>query len=173
MRRKLICMLMAGSIALGALSAAGCGEKSENKPFPVYKDDKEMMIGGWDAPLPTLEDYRLAKEMGLTFMFLDDLFVKRGTQAYADVLGYCEQVGLKTIITLGNAATIESAAESWAADKTDYSKFPAVTAINYWDEPYFSNIARIAELTEEHVKKYGSEIDVFANLFPNSSTGTF
>ena len=35
MRRKLICMLMAGSIALGALSAAGCGEKSENKPFPV------------------------------------------------------------------------------------------------------------------------------------------
>lgn len=73
-----------------------------------------MMIGGWDAPLPTLEDYRLAKEMGLTFMFLDDLFVKRGTQAYADVLGYCEQVGLKTIITLGNAATIESAAESWA-----------------------------------------------------------
>lgn len=173
MRRKLICMLMAGSIALGALSAAGCGEKSENKPFPVYKDDKEMMIGGWDAPLPTLEDYRLAKEMGLTFMFLDDLFVKRGTQAYADVLGYCEQVGLKTIITLGNAATIEYAAESWAADKTDYSKFPAVTAINYWDEPYFSNIARIAELTEEHVKKYGSEIDVFANLFPNSATGTF
>lgn len=59
---------------------------------------------------------------------------------------------------------MEYAAESWAADKTDYSKFPAVTAINYWDEPYFSNIERIAELAEEHVEKYGSKIDVFANL---------
>lgn len=143
MRRKLICMLLTGTIAFSALGAAGCGD-SGSKPFPVYTDDKEMLIGGWDAPLPTLEDYQLAKDMGLTFMFLDDLFVKRGTQGYADVLGYCEQVGLKTILTLGNAATMEYAAESWAADKTDYSKFPAVTAINYWDEPYFSNIERIA-----------------------------
>ena len=114
----------------------------------MYQDDKEMMIGGWDAPINTLADYQLAKDMGLTFMFLDDLFVKRGTQAYFDVLGFCEQVGLKTIITLGNAATIEYAAESWAADKTDYSQFSAVTAINYWDEPYFSNIERIGELAE-------------------------
>ena len=172
MRRKLICMLLTGTIAFSALGAAGCGD-SGSKPFPVYTDDKEMLIGGWDAPLPTLEDYQLAKDMGLTFMFLDDLFVKRGTQGYADVLGYCEQVGLKTILTLGNAATMEYAAESWAADKTDYSKFPAVTAINYWDEPYFSNIERIAELAEEHVEKYGSKIDVFANLYPNSATSTF
>ena len=55
MRRKLICMLLTGTIAFSALGAAGCGD-SGSKPFPVYTDDKEMLIGGWDAPLPTLED---------------------------------------------------------------------------------------------------------------------
>ena len=162
---------MAAAMTLSAVGLSGCGEQESD--FPVYADDKEMMIGGWDAPRNTLEDYRLAKDMGLTFLFLDDLFVKRGTKAYEDVLGYCEEVGLKTILTLGNAATMEYAAESWAADQTDYSRFPAVTAINYWDEPYFYNIPRIAELADEHIKKYGNKIDVFANLFPNSATSTF
>lgn len=158
-------------LGLSAVGAAGC--KNESKAFPHYEDDKTMMIGGWDAPINTLEDYRLAGEMGLTAMFIDELFVKRGTQAYVDVLGFCEQAGLDAILTVGNAMTTEYAAESWANDHTDYSQFPAVSAINYWDEPYFSNIARIAELTEQHIAKYGDKIDVFANLFPNSATGTF
>lgn len=172
MRTKLLSVCLAGVMCCSTIGFVGCGEKKEGT-FPMYQDDKEMMIGGWDAPINTLADYQLAKDMGLTFMFLDDLFVKRGTQAYFDVLGFCEQVGLKTIITLGNAATIEYAAESWAADKTDYSQFSAVTAINYWDEPYFSNIERIGELAEEHIAKYGTKIDVFANLYPNSATSTF
>lgn len=164
-------MAMTTVIGLSAVGAAGCKQKSV--PFPEYADDKTMMIGGWDAPINTLEDYRIAKEMGLDFIFLDDLFVKRGTQAYLDVLGYCEEVGLKAVLTVGNAMGVEHAAESWANDLTDYSQYPAVSAINYWDEPNFSNIARIAELTDEHIQKYGDKIDVYANLYPNSATPAF
>ncbi len=172
MNKKILSLCLAGALLCGTFGFTACGEK-KGGTFPVYEDNKEMMIGGWDAPINTFEDYKLAKDMGLTFMFLDELFVKRGTQAYTDVLNWCDQIGLKTIITVGNAANSEGAAESWKADKTDYSKYPAVTAINYWDEPYFSNIARIAELTDEHIAKYGDKIDIFANLYPNSATSTF
>ncbi len=172
MKKKVFCMAISTILSLSTVGMAGCGGE-ESRPFPEYEDDKVMMIGGWDAPLPTLEDYRLAKEMGLTFIFLDDLFVKRGTQQYADVLGYCEQLGLDVIIQVGNALDVEYAADSWAKDKTDYSQYSAVKAINYWDEPHFSNMPRLAELVEEHVAKYGDKLDVFANLYPNSATGAF
>ena len=63
--------------------------------------------------------------------------------------------------------------ETTRPDSTNYADFPAVTHINYWDEPYYSNIDRIAELAAEHIEKYGNEIVFYGNLFPNSATGTF
>lgn len=180
--KKKISVFMASLIALGCIGMAGCnntGDGGSGEPyvpqnlFPTYADDKVMMIGGWDAPINTLEDYQFAKDMGLTAMFIDEVFVTRGSQEYFDVLGYCEEVGLEAILTLGNAATSELAKDSWAADKTDYSQYPAVKAINYWDEPHRQNLDRIAQLVGEHVAKYGNKIDVYVNHYPNTSTHAF
>ena len=40
MRRKLICMLLTGTIAFSALGAAGCGD-SGSKPFPFIQTTKK------------------------------------------------------------------------------------------------------------------------------------
>ena len=178
--KKKISVFMASLIALGCIGMAGCnntGDGGSGEPyvpqnlFPTYADDKVMMIGGWDAPINTLEDYQFAKDMGLTAMFIDEVFVTRGSQEYFDVLGYCEEVGLEAILTLGNAATSELAKDSWAADKTDYSQYSAVKAINYWDEPHRQNLDRIAQLVSEHVAKYGNAsraVDTVSRDYPDA-----
>ena len=152
------------------LSLCGCFlfDKNSGK-IPEYEDDREMMIAGWDSPMNTLEDIQIAKDMGLTHMFLDSYHAKRGTKAYEDALKLYEQVGLNVIVQTGSGATVESTIK----DNTNYADFPIVTHINYWDEPYYSNIARIAELAEQHIDKYGNDILFFGNLFPNSATPVF
>ena len=165
MKRVLLMTLAAAML----FSAVGCAGPKTEANFPEYQDDREMMIGGWDSPMNTLEDIQLAKDMGLTHMFLDSVFAKRGTKAYEDALKLYEQVGLNVIVQMGSAGREETT----RPDSTNYADFPAVTHINYWDEPYYSNIDRIAELAAEHIEKYGNEIVFYGNLFPNSATGTF
>ena len=68
MIRKVVKMLretMAVTMVVSMLlSIAGCSE--QETAFPEYEDDREMMIGGWDSPMNTLEDIQLAKDMGVT-----------------------------------------------------------------------------------------------------------
>lgn len=162
--KMLVITLMATTI----LTTVGCFNPND-KAFPEYEDDREMLIGGWDSPKPTLEDIQIAKDMGLTHMFLDQFYAKRGTEAYEEILRLYEQVGLKVIVQTSNAFTNEATLD----DNTNYADFSAVTHINYWDEPYWSSIDRVAELAGEHVEKYGDDVMFFGNLFPNSATGAF
>lgn len=151
------------------LSMVSCFLLEDKKSFPEYEDDREMMIGAWDAPLPTLEDIQIAKDMGITHMFLDQYHVKRGTKEYEDALRLYEQVGLKVIVSTNNAFDQEAVLN----DNTDYTQFPAVDFINYWDEPHYSTIDRVAELAAEHIEKYGEDIKFYGNLLPNTSTKRF
>lgn len=148
-------------------------ENYKGELFPVYENDKVMMIGGWDEPMNTLADYQFAKDMGLNLMLLGGRYAKIGSEEFKDTLSYCEQVGLDAFVTVGNALHTEFAKERWEADTTDYSLFPAVKAINYWDEPWRKNFDRVGELIDEHIKKYGDTLDVFINHFPNTAVGAF
>lgn len=141
--------------------------------FPTYKDDVTMFVGGWDEPINTLDDYKFAKDMGLNHIFIGGVFAKLGTEGSEKVLKMCDQAGLKALITVGNALHTEFAKDSWANDKTDYSAFPAVSAINIWDEPWLKNFDRVAELVDEHIAKYGDKLDFFVNHFPNTAEGAF
>lgn len=158
-------LMLTGAVLVSMSACFG----TQRKSLPEYEDDREMMIGGWDAPLSTVEDIQIAKDMGLTHIFLDEFHVKRGTEAYENALRLYEQVGLNVIVQTSNASRTETVID----DDTDYSLFPAVTHINYWDEPYYSTIDRVAELAAEHIEKYGDGIMFFGNLYPNSSTSTF
>lgn len=149
--------------------------KSEifKKSFPKYENNKVMLIGGWDSPINTFEDYQMAKDMGLTMMFVDQVFAKMGTEEYKKALEYCEQVGLAAILTIGNCGPHESAKNVIDNDTTDYSQFPAVKAINYWDEPFYDNFDRIEEMLNYHMAKYGDKIAFYINHFPNTAIGAF
>ena len=142
---KFLAMMLMSTMIFSMVSCFG-----NTKSFPEYEDDREMMIGGWDSPMNTLEDIQIAKDMGLTHMFLDQNHARRGTPEYEAALRLYEQVGLNVIVQTTNAFKNEGALN----DNTDYSQFPSVDFINYWDEPYWSSMERVAELYAEHIAKY-------------------
>ena len=84
-KKSAIAMMLAGCTVFGL---AGCGSP-EAERYPQYADDKVMMIGGWDPPIPTLEDYQMAKDMGLTHMFIDNVFAAKGTELYLKQFKLC------------------------------------------------------------------------------------
>ena len=170
-KRNVKKMLALTLIATMLLPTVGCfQQKPEAIAFPEYEDDREVLIGGWDAPKNTLEDIQIAKDMGLTHMFLDQYHAKRGTPEYEAALRLYEQVGLNVIVQSPNSIT----AEVIINDNTNYAEFPAVTHINYWDEPEYGNIPRVAEYADEYLAKYGdSDILFYVNLLPNTSTKRF
>lgn len=141
--------------ACTAFSLVGCGE-SVSEVYPEYTDDKAMWIGGWDVPINTLEDYQMAKDMGLTHMFIDNFMAAKGTPDYYKQLEYCEQVGLKAI--LGSDTSLSGAGlgseENVAIDETDYTLYPAVDMINIWDEPGSAHFGEVATRIEKYYALY-------------------
>lgn len=141
--------------ACTAFSLAGC-EGSVEEVYPEYTDDKAIWIGGWDVPINTLEDYQMAKDMGLTHMFIDNAMAEKGTDAYYKQLEYCEQVGLKAI--LGSDTSLSGAGlgspENVAIDETDYTLYPAVDMINIWDEPGSDHFGEVTTRIEKYYEFY-------------------
>ena len=166
MKKRIVTIFMT---ALMLFSTIGCGGGKKKALFPVYDDSKQMAIAGWDSPIDTLADYQLAKDMGLTYMFIDEMFAQRGTEKYKQILDYCAQVGLKGIINFGsNQTTFVD-----KPDDTVYSDYPGVGAINYWDEPWYSSFDKLSELADQHMRTYGGKLEFFVNLYPNSAIPTF
>ena len=49
----------------------GGGSAYGKETYPEWQDNKSMWVGGWDVPINTEADYKMAKDMGLTHMFID------------------------------------------------------------------------------------------------------
>ncbi len=131
---------------------------------PDPNKGKEMWIGGWDVPNNTYQDYKLAKDMGLTHMFIDCFMARKGTPEYYQQLAYCEQVGLKAIVgmdtNLDNPHNVQT-------DMYDYSIYPAVDMINLWDEPPMAQFpdvqARVRAMNELYK---GKDMTLLINMDP-------
>ena len=144
------------------LSMTGCGEDWSDIEIPVYENDQSMMLSGWLEPIHTLEDYKLAKESGLTHIFFAGTYIGgRETPEFEQAMEYCDQVGLDVIIRSVNTYPF--------TDTRDYRDFPAVTAINYWDEPFDTDFDKLSELADYHMEKYGDDLLFFVNLNPSET----
>lgn len=170
MKKKVFSVLFSLTVlASSVIGFAGCGGAGDGlEALPEYEDNKEMMIGGWDSPPNTLEDYQLAKDMGLTHIFIDEYFAPKGSQDYEEILGFCEEVGLKAIINMGASIDGEK-----PVDDTDYSVYPAVDMVNYWDEPTIGRLDIVREQAQEHEALYEGKRDItfYVNLDPNGGGG--
>ena len=163
--KRAAAVLLTITTAAGLLAGCGSGAPKE-ETFPEYEDDKQMVIGGWDVPMNTLEDYQMAKDMGLTHMFIDGVFEARGSDGYCKQLEYCEQVGLKAIVGMDTSLDNDN---NTPIDTFDYSAYPAVERINVWDEPSTSKIADVLERVEYVNKTYeGTGVSAFVNLDPSN-----
>ncbi len=160
---KLTALLLVAALAAGSL--AGCGAADPVKEeYPEYPDDKEMWIGGWDVPINTLEDYQMAKDMGLTHMFIDGVFAARGTDGYFEQLKHCEEVGLKAI--LGMDTSLDNS-QNVPVDTYDYSGYPAVDMINLWDEPPIQQFPDVVERINAMKEVYaGKDMTLYVNMDP-------
>lgn len=152
--------------ALLTVVFAGCSNEQDDwdkTEVPQYTVEREMMIGAWVEPINTLEDYRLAKDMGITHLYLaGDYTGGRHTQEFEQLLELCEQVGLKAIIRAVNDPNFN--------DARDYSEFPAVTGISYWDEPFDTEFDKVAALADYHMATYGDKLEFVTNLNPNETS---
>ena len=161
--------------ALAACSLAACGgaggtpSSRPDEVYPEYENNKSMWIGGWDEPLNTEADYKLAKEMGLTHMFIDGFLEPRHSEGYFKQLENCEKAGLKAIVGMDTALKNEG---NMPYDETDFSVYPAVDMINLWDEPFVENFDAVAERVARANAQYaGKDITLFINFLPGSPGG--
>ncbi len=158
-KKSAFVLIVAG---ITALSMAGCGGgSSADEKYPEYEDNQYMWIGGWDPPINTEADYKLAAEMGLTHMFIDGVMAKRGTPAFTQQLVNCEKAGLKAIVGMDTSLTNTEGVELY---ETDYSIYPAVDMINVWDEPYEVVFDDVAERVERLNEIYaGKDVTLYIN----------
>ena len=165
------CKLSAAALILVfvfVFALVGC--TPANETYPEYEDNKTMWIGGWDVPMNTLEDYQMAKDMGLTHMFIDNMFAKKGTEDYVKQLQYCQEVGLKAIVGMDTSLNNEAGVQ---LDETDYSIYPAVDMINVWDEPYMQNFEELANRIDRLNEIYDGQMQLYVNQSPyNPKTAT-
>ena len=166
MYKKIVCCIMAALFVLSTAALSGChGENSAAKDtVPEYTEEKNFLIGGWGDPPNSLASYRTAKEMGMDFLFYGGWQYGMGSDGYLQGLQWLEEAGLKAILQTGSGA---DNGQSTFDMQTDYSQYPAVAAINYWDEPNLSVMGDLDELADWHIEKYGNtDVKFYANLFP-------
>lgn len=122
--------------------------------------EKTFEVGIWSSAKPTLNDYKILKDCGMTHAFIDENYSKRGTKEYTGLLKYCEQVGLKAYLFNYNST------QAFLNDKTDYSVFPAFDGIIIWDEPSAKCFDEIASVIPEFEKRFPNKTFI-VNLLPN------
>ena len=165
--KKLLSIAIAATIGLSMPLFSACGEggKGPKDTIPEYSEDKTFLIGGWnDPPKTDWSNFDYVKEAGLDFIFYSNYYYGMGTENYLVGLEYLEKIGLKAILQLGSGADMGVA----NFDRiTDYSQYPAVLALNYFDEPSLSTMEALTELADWHIEKYGkSDVNYYVNLFP-------
>ena len=159
--KSAVALILAG---LTAISLTGCNKNPSEEAYPEYEDNQYMWIGGWDPPINTEADYKMAAEMGLTHMYIDGVMAKRGTKEFTDQLVNCEKAGLKAIV--GQDVSLDNQ-DNVPMDETDYSGFPAVDMINVWDEPYINNFPEVARRVERLNQIYdGKDVSLYINTTP-------
>lgn len=160
-KKSALALMLAGLTAVSITCGVGCSTAAEN--YPEYEDNKSMWIGGWDVPRNTKADYQMAKDMGLTHMFIDNVFAPKGSEDYIQQLRYCEEVGLKAIV--GMDTSLENTA-GVQLDETDYSIYPAVDMINVWDEPYANVFDDCAARIDRLNEIYNNNMTLYVNQSP-------
>lgn len=164
MKRNFVKTVVFIITAILIVLSCGCESQSvtDNIEIPEYQSDEEMMIGIWLEPINTFEDYKLAKDAGITHIITSGSYEGGpATNEFKKTMGFCEDLGLKVIIRSCNTYPYVDLVD-------DYRELSsAIVGINYWDEPFVADYPKLAEMAEGHINKYGDDLLYFVNLSPN------
>ena len=165
MKTKIASMALAAVFGIFAAAFAGCAKDGGPKDtLPDYTQEKTFLIGGWGDPPNNRANYQAAKDMGMDFIFYGGSQYGMGSDGYLQGLLLMEEVGLKAILQTGSGA--DNGQSEFDKD-TDFSQYPAVMALNYWDEPNLERLDALDNLADWHIEKYGdTDVNYYVNLFP-------
>lgn len=179
--KRTLCVALA--VFLCATLAVGCGgkensaEKDWKKILSGYDSEKTMMIGAWNNPPHSYEAYKIAADMGLTHLFMNNnqMFQPgekpgEGSGAMEELQTWFGELGLQAIWQVGR----------WSSDffEVDWNllkrlaEYSCVAGVNLWDEPKYSNMDALYSETQTFEQEIGDKIFAFINVWPSSGTAS-
>ena len=121
----------------------------------------KFMIGGWQAPPPTIKNYRTLVKCGLNTIFLngdyttDDTLLKKGVKA-------AERTGVSVILEGKNNLN------SPILFNNPFKNYNCIVGVNVYDEPTFSQLKDVAAVGDRVKAEYRDKA-FYLNLLPSYS----
>ena len=119
----------------------------------------KFMIGGWQAPPPTVANYRTLIKCGINTIFLNGDYTATESLVRKGVIA-AEKTGVSIILEGKNDLT------SPVLFKNRYKKFDCIAGVNVYDEPTFAQLKDIENLSPKVKKAYGDKA-FYVNLLPS------
>ena len=154
-------------VVVMALSTIGCGVP---KGKPTLKDDKEMFIGAYCAPLPSDKTYKEAAECGITHIFAGGgdyykYFGYNDPGYYEDPLYFGQKYGIDILFHVQDTSySVMTKNEDYIKTQENFKGFLI------WDEPVFNNFDYLAKDYQKFVQDYPDK-SYFVNLLPLYAEG--
>ena len=121
----------------------------------------KFLIGGWQAPPPTVKNYKTLVQCGLNTIFLNgdytksDNLVKKGVKA-------AEKTGVSVILEGRNDL------RSPILFKNPFKEYDCIIGVNVYDEPTYDQINDVLRVSKD-VKKAYPDKAFYINLLPSYS----
>ena len=121
----------------------------------------KFIIGGWQAPPPTVKNYKTLVSCGINTIFLNgdyakgDTFIRKGVKA-------AEKTGVSVILEGGNDLN------SPVIFKNKFKNYNCIVGVNVYDEPTFAQIKDVEAVSGKVKKAYEDKI-FYLNLLPSYS----
>ena len=127
--------------------------------YTEYENDR-MEIGGWVIPVPTKENFLLAKEAGLSFFHnVNRDFSGQGVGDLDTTMKLLEEVGLQAYVQLQGSSYTEY-------EHGKFMRYKSFAGFNFYDEPSAGIFDFLRDEAAGFKKKF-PEKKAFANLFPS------
>ncbi|MBP5466329.1 MAG: hypothetical protein J6Y43_02035 [Clostridia bacterium] len=120
-----------------------------------------FLIGGWQAPPPTVANYRTLIKCGINTIFLNGDYTATESLVRKGVIA-AEKTGVYVILEGGNNLN------SPVIFRNRFKKFNCVIGVNVYDEPQFSQLEEVGKISGRVKKAYGDKV-FFLNLLPSYS----
>lgn len=121
-------------------------------------ENAEIPLGVFSSPAPTAAAYKECAAAGFNFVLIDQNYASITSEAYKNIMGYCNAAGMKAVpMTLNKN------------DTTDFTGVAGYAGKFFRDEPTYSEFDTIADWAENFESQNGTSKIFFCNLFPNAA----
>lgn len=116
---------------------------------------KELLIGGFNDPNVSYENYRLLADSGIDFVLINR--GKKNSEQVFELLKYAEEFGVSVLID------VKESPERFGIE--EFKKFKSFAGFHIFDEPITDDFQDIADKIKPFEDKFGKDKLFFVNLW--------